>query len=157
MPMRLAQTGDLQAVALLAAQKRKQYEKYQPVFHKESEKALEIHSVFLKDILSKENTMAWVSERDGHIDGFIVGTIVNAPPVYNPGGKICLVDDFMVERPELWATVGRELLDKVMQSAKDKGAVLANVVCGPLDKAKRDLLSSLNFGVASEWLVKKIN
>ncbi len=157
MPIRLAQPGDLQAVALLAAQKRKQYENYQPVFHKESEKALEIHSVFLKDTLSKENTMVWVSEKNDQIDGFIIGAVVSAPPVYNPGGKICFVDDFMVERPELWATVGRELLDKVMESAKDKGAVLANVVCGPLDQAKRDLLSGQKFGVASEWHVKTIN
>ncbi len=155
MSIRLAQSGDLQAIALLASQKRRQYEKYQPVFHKESEKALELHTAFLKDILPKENNLVWVSEANGHINGFIIGVVVNAPPVYAPGGKICFVDDFMVEEPGLWATVGLGLLEKVLGAAKEKGAVLANVVCGPLDLAKRDFLSEGGFTVASEWHVRK--
>lgn len=156
MPIRKAIEGDLKSIALLAAQKRKQYEKYQPVFHKESEKALEIHSVYLKDVLQKENTLVWVSETQGRIDGFVIGSIVNAPPVYAPGGKICFVDDFMVEQPGLWETIGLELLEKMTDSAKDKGAILANVVCGPLDQPKKDFLAGSNFQVAAEWHIRTI-
>jgi len=157
MPLRKAVEGDIEAIALLAAQKRKQYERYQPVFHKEGEKALELHTSFLKDSLSKENTLVWVSESGGHLNGFIIGAIVNAPPVYAPGGKICFVDDFMVENPGSWGTVGRGLLEKVMEEAKGRGAVLANVVCGPLDQPKRDLLAGTHFQVASEWHVRNID
>ncbi len=156
MAIRQAALDDVTQIALLASQKRRQYEKYQPVFHKESGKALELHTAFLKDILPKGNNLVWVSETGGHLDGFIIGVIVNAPPVYAPGGKICFVDDFMVEDPGLWATVGRGLLGRVLDEAKEKGAVLANVVCGPLDQPKRDLLSGGGFQVASEWHVKNI-
>lgn len=157
MTIRQASSTDVDQIALLAAQKRRQYEKFQPVFHKESEKALELHTAFLKDALPKENNLVWVCETSGHIDGFVIGTIVNAPPVYAAGGKICFVDDFMVKSPDLWATVGRELLNKVMAEAKGKGAVLANVVCGPLDQPKRNLLAGTHFQVASEWHIKKID
>lgn len=157
MPLRKAVENDIESVALLAAQKRRQYEKYQPVFHKESGKALELHTAFLKDSLQKENNLVWVSETNGLIDGFIIGSIVNAPPVYAPGGQICFVDDFMVESSTLWATVGRQLLDKVMEEAKGRGAVLTNVVCGPLDQPKRELLAGTRFQVASEWHVRKID
>lgn len=143
-------------IASLAAQKRHQYEGYQPVFHKENTEALEAHSLFLKDILSKENFIVLVHETDGRVDGFIVGSIVSAPPVYDPGGKICFVDDFMVDIPALWATGGKELLAEVTALAKSKGAVIANVVCGPLDTAKRDFLADESFRIASEWRVKPI-
>ena len=82
---------------------------------------------------------------------------MDAPPVYDPGGKVCFVDDFMVEDPGLWATVGRELLDRVLEAAKEKGAVLANVVCRPMDEAERSLLSGKGFSVASEWHVKPVD
>lgn len=157
MTIRQAVEKDIAPISLLAAQKRKQYEKYEPVFHKESGKALVLHTAFLKDALLKDNTIILVSETNGHIDGFIIGAIVNAPPVYAPGGKICFVDDFTVENPGLWATVGRQLLGKVVEESKDKGAVLANVVCGPLDQAKRDFLSGGGFSVASEWHVRIID
>lgn len=156
MSVRKAEEKDLPVIAALAAQKRRQYEAYQPVFHRESPKALEAHTLFLKDILSKENFIVLVHETNGHVDGFVMGGIVAAPPVYDPGGKICLVDDFMVEKPELWATVGKELLAEVTALAKAKGAVLANVVCGPLDTAKRDFLAGESFNTATEWRVKPI-
>jgi GNAT superfamily N-acetyltransferase len=155
--LRKAENRDLPAIASLASQKRGQYEKYQPLFHKESPRALEAHTAFLRDSLSKDNVIPLVHETDGPIDGFIIGAIVAAPPVYEPGGKVCFVDDFMVERPELWATVGRELLKEVLALAGARGAVLANVVCGPLDQAKKEMLSGENFDVASEWHVKPIN
>jgi N-acetylglutamate synthase-like GNAT family acetyltransferase len=157
MTIRQASPDDVNQITLLASQKRRQYEKYQPLFHKESPAAVGLHGAFLRDSLSKENTVVWVSETVGRLDGFIIGILVNAPPVYTPGGKICLVDDFMVESPSLWATIGRELLARVMASAKERGAVLANVVCGPLDLAKRDFLSEGGFSVASEWHIRKID
>lgn len=32
----------------------------------------------------------------GELAGFAVGTIVTAPPIYDPGGPICVIDDFAV-------------------------------------------------------------
>jgi len=52
MSIREATEGDLKAIALLAAQKRKPYEKYQPVFHKEGRfrMARKRHSMKLWDL-----------------------------------------------------------------------------------------------------------
>ena len=42
--------------------------------------------------------------------GWPSGVLVPPPPVDDPGGLTCLVDDFMVESPDLWPTVGAALL-----------------------------------------------
>lgn len=153
----MANKEDVAEMALLSSRKRKQYEKYQPQFHKEAEGAMELQTVFLKDSLEKDNIIALVSADKGQkIEGFIIGAIVHAPPVYNPGGKVCFVDDFMVADPSLWATVGKNLLDRVVEQSKEKGAVLANIVCGPLDAPKKEMLNQHGFSVAIEWNVKSL-
>lgn len=155
--IRKATPDDLKDIALLSAQKRKQYEKYQPQFHKEAEGAIELQTNFLKDSIIRDNVIALVNMgADQKINGFIIGSIVNSPPVYNPGGKVCFVDDFMVSDPSLWATLGKALLDQVVELGRGKGAVLANVVCGPLDKPKKEMLNQYGFGVATEWNVKPL-
>ena len=157
MTVRKATPLDVQDIARLSALKRKQYEKYQPVFHKEAENAFSAQSLFLTGFLQKENVVALVEEdAEKGITGFVIGAITNAPPVYDPGGQVCLVDDFMVTDPSQWETLGKALLDKVVELCKEKGAVLAIVVCGPLDKAKRDMLNRGGFSVATEWNVKDI-
>lgn len=157
MPLRKAGIDDVKDIAALCASKRKQYEKYQPVFHREADGALEIQADFLKDSIVRENVIALVNVEGGTgVNGFIIGVVVNSPPVYNPGGKVCFVDDFMVSDPSLWATAGKALLDRVIELGKEKGAVLANVVCGPLDKPKKDMLQQYGFGIATEWNVKII-
>ncbi len=78
------------------------------------------------------------------------------PPVYDPGGFTCLVDDFVVQRPEDWPTIGASLLHKVNQHAKDQGAVQTVVVCRRLDEAKRAALASLGLTVVSEWSVAEL-
>ncbi len=155
MNLRKATLEDIGDIALLSALKRKQYEKYQPQFHKEAEGALELQKDFLRDSLLRDNVIALVHAGEGSmINGFIIGAIVTAPPVYNPGGKVCFVDDFMVSDPSLWDRVGKTLLDRVLELSKEKGAVLANVVCGPLDGSKKLLLSQYGFNVATEWHIK---
>ena len=95
-----------------------------------------------------------MEEESGAVRGFIWGKVVDAPPVYDPGGKVCMVDDFVVREPALWAAVGRALLDEVRRLARERGAVLVVVVCGPHDQPKRALLAMDDFTVASEWHVR---
>jgi hypothetical protein len=157
MTLRKAAADDIKDIASISSLKRKQYERYQPQFHKEAEGAVELQTNFLRDSLPKGNVIALVHvDGEQKINGFIIGAIVDSPPVYNPGGKVCFVDDFMVSDPSLWGTVGKALLDRVIELGKEKGAVLANVVCGPLDKPKKEMLDQNGFGVATEWNVKSI-
>ena len=154
--IRKAIPEDVPEIARLSSLKRKQYEQYQPVFHKEAEGAFDKQVLFLKDNISKDHLIVLVHEEGQKINGFIIGALVNAPPVYNPGGKVCLVDDFMVEDPSLWTRVGLSLLNRVTELGKEKGAVLVNVVCGPMDKPKSEMLAKFGFDVATEWHVKSI-
>lgn len=158
MTIRAAVPADIDAMAALSEAKRRQYEPHQPVFHRPSEDALEQQKPFLATQLERANNICLVHEAaDGLIDGFVIATVHDAPPVYNPGGKVCGVDDFCVARAEGWQEIGQSLLAAVWELARDSGAVLNIVVCGPKDVAKRDMLAGLGYSVASEWFVKELN
>jgi hypothetical protein len=154
--IRRAVAEDVEAIADLAEQKRIQYEKYQPVFHRRAENARKNHGEFLKFLITKEDVIVLVAGNPGAVEGFIYANIVGAPPVYNPGGKVCMVDDFVVSRPELWPSTGKVLLEQMNLEAQKVGAVLGNVVCGPLDTPKRSMLQAFGYSVASEWFVKPL-
>jgi hypothetical protein len=98
-------------MAGLAERKREQYKDRAPVFHRLKAGARDQHAEFL-------------------------GVLVPPPPVYDPGGLTCLVDDFVVESPDLWPTVGAALLARATAVAKPRGAVQSVVVCGPHDVPK---------------------
>ena len=51
-----------------------------------------------------------VADTGETLAGFAVGTIIAAPPVYDPGGPSCVIYDFVVAVPEQWSTVGADLL-----------------------------------------------
>jgi hypothetical protein len=74
--------------------------------------------------------------------------------VYYPGGPTCSIDDFVVEAPELWSSVGRALLDAAVSETRRRGAVQTVVVCGPHDHPKRDMLVAAGHEVASEWFTR---
>lgn len=154
--IRKAFESDLDAIADLAEKKRIQYERYQPVFHRRASNALSDHKAFLKTLLAKENTVLLVAEQEGQVLGFVYAALVTAPQVYDPQGKICFIDDFMVKDPSLWSSVGRDLAKAAFDQCKSQGAVLANIVCGPKDAPKRALLNELGFDVASEWQVRSL-
>ena len=90
------------------------------------------------------------------MDGFIIGTLEEAPPVYDPGGLTCIVDDFVVAAPSNWQGAGQELLAELIKQTRNRGVVQIVVVCGHRDQPKRTLLASCRFSLASEWYVKGI-
>ena len=143
-------------MADLAELKREQYRTHAPVFYRPTSGAKELHAPFLaSQIADAERHVALVHEAsDGHVDGFLIATLVHAPPVYEPGGLTCLVDDFTVETPDLWASAGRELLEEATRLAAERGAVQSVVVCGPQDDPKRSLLVGSGHTVASEWFTR---
>lgn len=156
MMIRKAEERDVDAMASLAAIKREQYETYQPVFHKRAKDATETHRSYLPALLKKDNALLLVAEIKGKVVGFIYASLIKAPPVYDPGGLVCSVDDFCVEDGTSWNTVGRSLLEEAIKRGKERGAALVIVVCGPLDTPKRSLLTAYGLTVASEWHVASI-
>jgi hypothetical protein len=135
--IRDALAGDAARMAELAERKREQYKGDAPVFHRPKAGARDQHAEFLGTPIADPRAVTLVHETaDGRVDGFIVGVLVPPPPVYDPGALTCLVDDFMVESPDLWPTVGAALLARATAVAKPRGAVQSVVVCGPHDVPK---------------------
>ena len=156
MSVRPARHEDIPAIVGLCEDKRREYEAWQPVFHKKAGDSATFHSGYLRSLIDGGNAILLVYMADEVVRGAVFGSLRQAPPVYSPGGKVCIVDDFVCKSEDEWPLVGQSLLNAMVQQAKQKGAVLTNVVCGPKDQKKRKFLQSIGFSVASEWHVKPI-
>jgi predicted acetyltransferase/RimJ/RimL family protein N-acetyltransferase len=153
--VRTSQLSDIDAMVLLSKAKRLAYEKSQPQFWRyageEGDKAQE---KWFKELLADKNYLMFTAESDAkEILGFVIGKLMPAPEVYNPGGLTLMIDDFCVQSENLWQSVGHELIEKIKAMAKTKGATQILVVCGAHDHPKRKFLSEQNLQVASEWFV----
>ena len=156
MAIRLATSADIDQIANLANHKRNQYQTYAPTFWRNAPQSKEKQAPFLLDQITRPNVIALVDETDDHIFGYVIGTIVDAPPVYDPGTRVCSIDDFATEHIGEWKTVGQALLRAVRAEAIKRGAGLTVVVCAHLDNDKRAMLRDEGFGIASEWYVSPL-
>jgi hypothetical protein len=154
---RPATHDDIDEVAALAAGRRRDYEARQPLFWRQADDALTRHTAFLHGLVEAPEHVFLVAGETGQVSGFVIGRLTPAPPVYDPGGLTCVVDDFAVERPELWVSLGPLLLDDLSRAARARGAVQLVVVAGQHDEPKRRALESAGLEVASEWWTGPIN
>ena len=151
--IRAAVETDVAAMTGLAARRREQYARYQPVFWQPAPDALDKHRPYLAGLVADGQVITMVSEEDGQLTGFLIATLVAAPPVYDPGGLTCQIDDFTVAADENWSTTGSALLRAAMAEAARRGAVQAVVVTAHLDHPKREALRCCGLEIASEWWV----
>ena len=150
-----SQLSDISAMVSLSKAKRMLYEKAQPQFWRyageEGDKAQE---KWFKELLKDKNYVMFTAESNTQeILGFIIGKLINAPEVYNPGGLTLMIDDFCVKSKNLWQSVGASLIEETKAAANARGATQILVVCGAADLPKRKFLSEQNLQVASEWFV----
>ncbi len=89
--------------------------------------------------------------------GFVIGRLVPAPEVYDPGGMTLMIDDFCVRSDDLWGIAGRKLMEEVKKEAKIRKAAQILVVCGAHDTPKRKFLKNQNLSIASEWFTGNIS
>ena len=153
--IRKAEPSDVDHIVELSEQKRLQYQSYQPVFWRKAADSAEQQRAFLSQLLERGNVIAFVYERGGAVEGFIIGSLVPAPPVYDPGGLTCSVDDFMVAEAA-WDEVGGALLEAVAAEALARGGTQMVVVSAHLDTQKRKMLVSRTYTIASEWWVRPL-
>jgi GNAT superfamily N-acetyltransferase len=154
--IRVARPADLPRMVVLSEQKRRQYQSYQPIFWRKAADSREKQLPHFERQLSSDRVFALVHEQDGAIDGFLIATLVEAPPVYDPGGLTCVIDDFVVAEAQDWQSVGGALLAEANRQAKSRGAVQTVVVCGHQDQPKRRMLAAGGFSIASEWYVQEV-
>jgi|SRR5947209_13355041 len=155
--IRHARREDAPAMVDLSERKRIEYQGYQPRFWRKAADSRAKQLPFFERLIESDRVIALVHEEAGSIDGFVIASLMDAPPVYDPGGQTCLIDDFAVGAASDWATVGKELLAAAAQSARERGAVQTVVVCGHRDEPKRSMLAEGGFSLASEWYVREIS
>jgi len=155
MIVRRAVEDDVPQMVELAEERRRQYQTYQPRFWRPSPNARSAQAAFFKTLIYNINAIVLVSEDESAFRGFAVANLIEAPPIYAPGGRTCMIDDFAVTQND-WNEAGRALLDEVYSLARAAGAVQGVVVRGHLDEAKRGFLCREGLSIASEWFVKNL-
>jgi len=95
MSIRSATSDDLGAMLTLADQKHTEYAQYAPTFWRKAVDGSTKQRAFFLSVLTKPNVIALVNEDNGSINGFLIASIIDAPPVYDPGSRVCLIDDFL--------------------------------------------------------------
>jgi hypothetical protein len=153
--VRPARSADVDAITAMANGRRNQYWRYQPVFWRPAANAEEVHRPHLAQLVADQNVITLVSEESGTTVGFIIATLADAPPVFDPGGQTCDIDDFVVA-PGRWTTTGVRLLRSAIEHAAERGAIQAVVVTAHLDQDKRETLRLCGLSIASEWWVTSL-
>jgi len=140
-------------MATLAAIRREQYARYQPLYWRPAAGVQDKHRAYLASLVASDKVITLVSDDAGQVTGFLIATLTPAPPVYDPGGLTCQIDDFVVAPATKWPATGAELLRAGLAEAGRRGAVQAVVVTGHLDQPKRQALRACGLEIASEWWV----
>lgn len=143
-------------MVFLSHQKRCDYEKAQPQFWKHADGAKEAQAKWFEELLLQDHSILLIAQSQNKLQGFIIGRIISAPEVYNPGGLTLMIDDFCVAYPSEWQVIGGKLLAELNQLSQKRGAVQVVVVCGAHDEFKRDFLKKSGLNIASEWYVGRI-
>ncbi len=153
--VREAELSDVEGMVQLSEAFRSTLPGYSPVFWRKAEDSAEKQAAFFRALHTMDEWLLLVAERGGSLEGFVIARLMSAPPVYAPGGPVCLIDDFCVV-DESWSSVGAPLLEAAEKRTKERGAVLSVVVCPHLGRRKRDFLLGNGFEVTSEWLVRPL-
>jgi len=155
MEINSAAIKDIKNMVALSDLKRSEYEKYQPQFWKKAENANEIQAKWFKELLIREDHIILIAQENEELIGFVVGRLIKAPEVYNPGGMTLMIDDFCVKSSDLWIEVGGKLIEKLKELAIGAAQIL--VVCGHHDELKKEFLKKIGLSIASEWYVGSIS
>lgn len=91
--IRLANIDDIMHMVALSYIKRRNYEKAQPQFWQYAgPKAENIQAEYFKELLSRDDHIILVASSSNlNINGFIIGKLMQALEVYNPGGLTFIV------------------------------------------------------------------
>ena len=148
--IRIAEADDVEACVQLAEARRAIYETFQPRFWRRAENAAEMSRLWFAHLFAKEEVLALVAELDGEVRGFLIAQPTPSPPVYDPGGRTALIDDFVVA-PDQGVTVGAPLLNEARLRLRAADFAQIVVVSARQDEDKTRLLESTDLSLASTW------
>jgi GNAT superfamily N-acetyltransferase len=148
-PVRPASEVDLAQVVALSAEVRSRLALFDPHFWRPHAAADETQLAWFSYLLQDPGHVVLVADEESGagLGGFIIGRLMDAPPVYDPGGRACMVDDFA------WRSSGaaEELLAAAKAWAVEQHAVTLVVVTAVADRVRRDVLHDAGLHATSEW------
>ena len=154
--VRKALSSDVTKMVSLSHDKRRMYEKVQPQFWRYAHGAEKAQADWFQELLLNDDYVLLVAETKSSLSGFIIGNIIKAPEVYDPGGLTLMIDDFCVVSEDEWNTVGTSLVEYLKNEVKDRGVSQVLVVCGAHDTKKKEFLGQSGLSIASEWFVAPV-
>ena len=154
MPVRIATEDDLPAMVSLIEAHRVQLKEWQPRFWNPAPGAAEMSKQWFGHLISQTRNLGLVHESDGTIDGFLIATIVPAPPVYDPGGLTCLIDDFAVASDDLWPSVGEALVQYASGWSKENGASQTVIITPMAHNEKMAFVENRRMTPSASWWVQ---
>lgn len=149
MLVRTASENDLDHIVALSAEVRARLAIFDPHFWRPHDAANETQLAWFAYLLKDPGHVVLVAEldREGELHGFVIGRLMDAPPVYDPGGQSVMVDDFAWRSP----AVSKELLAAVRAWAVAQGAVTLVVVTAAADQDRKEVLAEADLHATSEW------
>jgi hypothetical protein len=151
--VRPATRGDVAAMVAIAATRRERLEGYQPQFWRRRPEAEKVQAALFEHLLENDDTYTLVATVTDTLAGFVIARLEPAPPVYDPGGPACTIDDFGADN----VTTARELLVGVRRWATKRGATQLVVIAAHGDQTTRALLEDEGLTLASEWWVQPLH
>lgn len=150
---------DATNAARLWVQSAEEHAYYDPVYtvSKEAEKTMRR---FLADLTSSSHTFLFVATFDGESDeeivGFISGEIREGSPTFNPK-TWASVDDVYVTPEYRSGGIGRELVERVKEWSKEKGASGISLQVAAANERGRNFYENLGFREVSVYEVLELN
>ncbi len=135
---------------------RLRYQEYQPVFWRKAPDSANSTKEFFLSAVDEAGTLFLIAADKGELLGFLIAREIPTPPVYAPGGRTYLIDDFCVASSDHWISAGSLLLVDACSRLKEAGASQIVVVCGDRDIPKAELLRRQGLTIASNWWTRPL-
>jgi hypothetical protein len=142
MTVRELSPDDADWAAGLMDERRREYERYSPVFWRPAAQARARHVRFLRRQIADPATVALRSPR-----GFLIAQLRPAE---------AFVDDFAVDHAGTWAEDGAELLLAVWSRVRVTGVDALRVVTAQADQPKSALLNGLGLDLVEQWWIHEL-
>lgn len=150
MRIRPAGLADVPGCVGLIEVKRRQYAVWEPRFWRRAPLATPLTVAWFSRQFTQRDTVSLVAEDSSGLIGFIIGQPYPAPPVYDPGGKNALIDDFAV-KDDRWQDIGAPLLTACRAELRKRGYAQIVVVSAEKDASKNAFLRKADLSLASQW------
>lgn len=152
--IREARRSDLDRMVDLTSCYRQRLVELEPQYWRPSARARFWTRTFFSWLMLRKSWI-WVAERTGLVIGFVIALPKAPPPVFSPGTKTALIDDFYVDPGESFAEIAGILLNTVRPILRKEGYGQLVVVNAKGDTERGDFLETQGIRPVCQWSLGK--